>query len=161
LEGKILAFLTNKWAIISIVILCWAAIASFAAGYYAYQYTDLSKKVTGTIATVNIGIDYGNSTRTWYNNTAFLIGMSLFDITRHIANVTHEVHPTLGIWIEAINDVKNAPDYSRYWVWWKWNGTSWEVGELGAGSYIIGNGEIILWYYTYYDATLGKEVPPQ
>jgi len=126
-------------------MLCWAILASFTAGYYYYQYNNLNARVQRTFITVNLGIDYGNNTRFWFNNTQALGGMSLFDITRHIMNVTYSANPTFGVSVESINGLKNS--FSRYWIWWKMGDTGWSMGEVGVDSYVVTNGEILLWYY--------------
>ena len=138
-------FLRNKWSLAALVMLCWAILGSFTTGYYCYQYNNLKTRIQGTFIIMNIGIDYGNNTRVWFNDTQALSGMSLFEITTHVMNVTYSANPTLGVSIESINGVENA--YPYWWMWWKRDGTDWLFGEVGADSYIVTDGETILWYY--------------
>jgi hypothetical protein len=71
-----LAFLKNKWALAAIGVLCWAIAASLVSGYYYYQYSDLVARLEKSKATINLGIDYGNGTRVWYNETKGLTYMT-------------------------------------------------------------------------------------
>jgi hypothetical protein len=138
-------FLRDKWSLTALVILCWALIASLTTGYYYYQYNNLNSRLQGAFITVNLGLDYGNNTRVWFNKTQALSGMSLFDITTHLTNATYSADTVFGASIESINGVENS--YPFWWMWWRWNSTGWLFGEVGIDNYIVSNGETILWYY--------------
>ncbi|KPV64586.1 MAG: hypothetical protein AOA65_0920 [Candidatus Bathyarchaeota archaeon BA1] len=70
-----MAFLRNKWAVVALAMLCWPIIASFSAGYYYYQYSDLLAKTCGTIIHVDIGINYGRDRQAaWFNRTEARMG---------------------------------------------------------------------------------------
>jgi hypothetical protein len=129
---------------------------SFLAGYYWLQYTDFTNRVGGVPISVNIGIDYGNSTganvntttsqaTVWSNDTKALTGMTLFKVTEDIANVTYATTAGYGVYIESINNVAAASFYG--WVWWLWNGTGWTLGPIGSGAYAVSEGETFMWYY--------------
>jgi hypothetical protein len=128
-------------------VLCWALLASLGAGFYYYQYKDLRSRIAGKLEYVDVGVDYGNSTQTWYNNTETLSGMTLFDVTKHITNMTYTIG-ALGTKITAINNVSGQGNYG--WTYWIWNSTSntWSIVFEGADEYIIVGGEIFMWYYT-------------
>ena len=154
----------NKWLIITIAVLCWALSTSFIAGYYWLQYTDFTNRVGGVPITINIGINYGNSTRTkgnvavqdttvWRNNTKVLTGMTLFKVTEGMANITSE-----ATYITSINNVAAAGYYG--WVWWLWNGTAWTLGPISSGSYAVSQGETFMWYFES-GQTWPPAMPPQ
>ena len=69
----------------------WALTASFLAGYYWLQHSDIRNRIGGAMIYVNVGIDYGNNTRTWHNDTKAITGATLFDVTKQVANVTYNV----------------------------------------------------------------------
>jgi len=141
-----LSLLQNKWLIVSLALTCWALLASFAAGYYYYRYIDLQNRIGGEIVYVDIGIDYGNLTRVWHNNTKALTGTTLFDVTKHVANVTYTVG-LYGTEILSINNVQKNDTFG--WTYWRWNSTAsaWEIVWLGVDQYIIVGGETFMWYY--------------
>lgn len=146
-----MSLLSNRWSLAALVVLCWALIASSVAGYYYMMYSQLEEsykkvvsRVEGTLITVNLGIDYGNGTRVWFNGTDILIGMTLFDVTKKLTNLSYSV-TAQGVFVNSINGVENA--YPYYWMWWSWNGSEWSLGEVGADSYTLKDGDILLWYY--------------
>jgi hypothetical protein len=150
------SILKNKWLIITVAVLCWALSTSLIAGYYWLQYTDFTTRVGSVPITINMGINYGNSTRApenaavqdttvWSNNTKALTGMTLFKVTEDIANVTYDTSNGYGVYINSINNVAAADSYG--WVWWLWNGTGWTLGPISAGAYAVSQGETFMWYY--------------
>ena len=127
---------------------CWALAASFMAGYYWLQYTDVINRVGGTAINVNIGIKTGNNSETlWHNNTKALIGMTLFRITKNLVNVTYNSASGFGVYITAIDNV--ASNSTHGWVWWKWDSSthSWTFVSISSDAYAVADGEILLWYY--------------
>ena len=151
LEVREVSILKNKWLIIAIITLCWALLASLMAGYYWLQYDDFANRVGGVPIQVNIGIDYGNANgtlhgmRTWYNDTSGLIGMTLFKVTRSIANVTHDTSAGYGVYVNSINNVTASGFYG--WVWWKWDGQNWAFVGISSDAYALADGETFMWYY--------------
>jgi hypothetical protein len=148
--------LKNKWLIATVIVLCWALSTTFTAGYYWLQYTDFKNRVGGDPITVNIGIDYGNSSNAnektsvshtiiWSNNTKALTGMSLFKVTESMANVTYDNSAEYGVYIESINNVTATGDYG--WVWWLWNGQGWTLGPISSSAYAVSQGQTFMWYY--------------
>jgi hypothetical protein len=136
--------------------LCWAISTSFIASYYWLQYTDFVNRVGGVPVSVDIGVNYGNSTSAkenattslttvWSNSTKALTGMTLFKVTENIANVTHATTPGYGVYIKSIGNVTEAGLYG--WVWWLWNDQQWTLGPISSGAYAVSDGQIFMWYY--------------
>jgi len=138
-----LSFLKNRWAILAMLLACWALFASLLAAYYWLQYSDFVSRVGGVLIYVNVGIDYGNSTRIFYNDTKALTGETLFDVTRRVATVEFQAGP----YVTSINNVKQAGDYG--WTYWVWNTTSsgWSIVWENADAYLVTNRETFLWCY--------------
>ena len=136
----------NRWLTISLLLACWALVASFAAGYYWIQYTDVVNRIGGVLIYVNVGIDYGNDTRTFHNDTKALTGNTLFDLTRQVSNVTYQVG-AYGTEVISINGVSKKDSFG--WTYWIWNSTSqsWSIVWENADAYRITNGETFMWYY--------------
>ena len=143
---KKLSILKNRWVIVSLVLACWALGASLTAGYYFLQYNDVVLRTGGVLVYVNIGVDYGNGTRTYYNDTKALTGETVFDVTKQVANVEYQVG-SLGTYVTEINGVKSQGNFG--WTFWPWNSTSqtWSFAHVGADAYSIANGETFMWYY--------------
>lgn len=141
-----MAFLRNKWTLFSMMLACWALIASFLAAYYWIQYTDLRDRIGGVLINVNIGMDYGNSSRTWQNQTKALSGQTLFDVTKQVANVTYQTG-VYGTEILSINGVSKQGAFG--WTYWTWNSTenSWSIVWENADKHLVANGETFMWYY--------------
>lgn len=124
----------------------WALIASLFAGSYWLQYTDLLNRTSGMLISVDIGIDYGNSTRTYYNDTRALTGETLFDVTKRASNITYQVG-LFGTEVISINNVSKQGSFG--WTYWVWNATaqSWSIVWENADKYAVVNEETFMWYY--------------
>jgi hypothetical protein len=153
-----LEFLRNKWALATLVMLCWAIIASSALGYYYYQYEDLVARIGGVPVPVNLGIDYANGTRQWFNGTK---GAALYDTmlqARWDVEVTS--FGVMGLYVNSINGVEESAEEFEYWGWWTWTDYGWSHGGSACNKYIVTAGEIIMWYYSHADPTTWELTPP-
>lgn len=124
----------------------WALAASFTAGYYWLRYTDIENRIGGALICVNIGVDYGNGTRTMYNDTKTVTGATLFDVTKQLANVTYHVG-IMGTEVLSINGVSKSGSFG--WTYWSWNATSrsWSIVWENADQYKVASEETFMWYY--------------
>ncbi len=153
-----MAHVRNKWAIAALCILCWAIAASLVACYYYYQYSGLVGRLEESSAVVSLGIDYGNGTRVWYNGTR---GLTLYDAMMEAGwDVDAESYGTMGLYVKAINGVKESAEQSRYWGWWIWTSLGWAHGGSACDKYILSNDETILWYYSEVDPETYEMAPP-
>lgn len=142
-----MAFLKSKWVVATLVILCWALAASFAAGYYYYQYSDLLVKARGKIIRVNLAVNYGDGRPTvWFNKTEAKTGATLLDVTMLVVNVNYTTYPGMGALVNSIDDVANS--HPRYWMWWMWTTWGgWVEGPVACDRYVVGDNETLFWYY--------------
>ena len=155
-----MAFLKNRWKVAALFIICWALIASLLAGYYWLQYNDIQSRIGGILIYVNVGVDYGNKTRVFYNNTKALTGETLFGVTKRVVDVGYQAS-SFGIYVTSINS-KNASGPSG-WTYWIWNNTArppWSAVMEGADAYKVTNEETFLWYYEAWDPVYGFTPPP-
>ncbi len=141
--------LKNKWAIASLVLIVWALVATLAAGYFWLQYNDTNDKLqqtNGILIRVNVGIDYGNGSRTFYNDTNAVTGAKLLDVTRQVSDVTLGAS-SFGAYVTGINGKMAEGDFG--WTFWAWNatGNSWDFALVGADQFAVMNGQTYLWYY--------------
>lgn len=143
-------FQMNKWILLALVVLCWALAASLTAGYYYYQYNDLSSKVKETIITANLGINYGNGSAIhWLNETKINAGSTLLDLTKLAASVNY-TESLSGASVNAIDTIPNSD--GKYWLWWSHSSYGWTFGQVASDKYVIGQNETVVWYREAYTA---------
>jgi hypothetical protein len=138
--------LMNKWVLVALVVLCWALAASFMAGYYSFEYSNLSSKVKGTIITANLGINYGNGSAVhWLNETKISAGSTLLDLTKLVASVDYTGSPS-GAFVNAIDGVRSSD--GKYWSWWSYSSYGWASGGVACDRYVVGENETVAWEYS-------------
>lgn len=153
-----MSFLKNRWALATLVMLCWAVAASSALGYYYYQYRDLTNRIESAQTTINLGIDYANGTRVWYNGTR---GVTLYDAMMEAGwEVKSKSYGVMGLYVTSINGVEESAEQSRYWSWWTWTEYGWAHGGSACDKYVVSDGETIIWYYSYCDPQTWELSPP-
>jgi hypothetical protein len=131
---------------ISLLLICWALLASFSAGYYWVQYDDLNGRIGGVLIYVNIGLDYGNGTRTYHNDTKTLTGETLFDVTKQVCNITYET----GVYGTQVTSIDNVTAQGSFaWTYWMWESrnSTWSIVWESADSRKVSGAETYLWYY--------------
>ena len=139
--------MNRKWMAISLLLLSWALAASMVSGYYWLQYTDTANRISGVLITVNIAVDYGNSTRQWYNGTKALTGMTFFAVSRNVLNITYQTSTGYGAYVQSINRLEAEGTFG--WIWWRWNtqAGNWTLGETSADMIYVAPDETFIWYY--------------
>lgn len=153
-----MAFLKNKWVLATLVVLCWAITASLALGYYYYQYTDLVGRIGGSPVPVNLGIDYANGTRQWFNGTK---GATLHKCMIQAGwDVEVTSFGVMGLYVNSINGVEESTEESKSWGWWTWTDYGWAHGGSACDKYIVSTDETIIWYYSYVNPTTWEMTPP-
>jgi len=141
-----MALITNKWILLSMFLACWSLTATFLAGFYWLKYTDIVDRITGALIYVNVGIDYGNGTREWHNDTKAFSGVTLFDVTKQVANVTYQVG-LYGTEVVGINNVSKQGSFG--WTYWASNSTSraWSIVWENVDAHRVAANETFMWYY--------------
>lgn len=145
------------YRLLLVVFLAWSICSTTLTVYYYTEYLRLLSLVkrfpVNTIA-VNIGIDYGNGTVVWFNNTLLPLKSSVFSALLSIANVKYRFG-TYGVYIVSINDVKEKIISNREgfsWVWYLYNSTTGKLilGPVAADKYYLNEGDIIVWKYIHW-----------
>lgn len=149
-----MSLLNNKWAIISLLLLVCTIIASLFAGLFYMQlaaanqqYDNLMTDIGNYLINVNVGVDYGNGTRVWSNDTRTVIDDSLLNVTKKIADVGVQEY-SFGTLVTRIND--KSSDGSYGWTYWVWNSTSsaYDFSLDSVTDLKVSNNQIYMWYYT-------------
>ncbi len=152
---------SSVWTAVALVFLVWAVGAT--VGLAQFYQTSQNQAVTinnlqsvvnelqGVVGNISIrttiGVDYGNGTITWYNNTYAPIGSTLLNQTMRLASVTYDVYP-FGIWVNGINGVRENASAGQYWMIYSWSSGNWIELTVGAADYTLSNGEIVKWALT-------------
>lgn len=141
--------------LLAALLLVWAVASTSIGSFYYMEYTkyqrlsqNLKQKLGDVSISVNIAIDYGNGTRTWFNETTLPIGATVFNATVKVADP--EPHPQYGeSFIVAINGVRMNESENLYWIWWIWDETQnqWTPGPVANNEYVLSDGQNVIWYY--------------
>jgi len=121
---------------------------------------ELTLSVRETVAlSVSIGIDYGNETLIWHNETKMSAGSNLFELTRKIATVNYTYYAFIEpghVLINSINDKASYTDpsytWGYSWIWYYWDDAQkkWIPGPVGCDAWLLKNGGIYKWNYEYW-----------
>lgn len=139
-------FLKNKWALVTLVILCWGVAATFSAGYHYYRYLDLSQRLEAVPVHVTVSIDYGNEMTITFGDVYLFRNATALDALRAVANATTKPYTGFGLLVEGVNGVFNEPWPGKSWQYWL-NG---EYGLEAADRRMLINGDKVDWNYTTY-----------
>ena len=97
-------------------------------------------------------IDFGNGSYRW-EDTILAGEASAYNATQQAClelgfDLDHST-TEYGIFLNGINGIANAVDWSESWSLFVWNETSlkWETSAVGAGQYMLGMYEKIAWLY--------------
>lgn len=103
----------------------------------------LQSELNSLTILVNLKLDYGNGTISWYNNTRVPVGTTLFNATDRIADVEYTVFE-IGVFVDSINGVGDKP--GRWWLWYYYD-NEWKYGPVGSNQWILHDGDIVSWIY--------------
>jgi hypothetical protein len=135
-------------------------LTSYGFLYYSQQVSTLQSdndyvrsRLSSVSDTVNVAVDFGNGTRTWYNDTYVPVGSSVFNAT-YISTggrVTTQVY-SLGnvseVFVTGILGLSGSA--SSYWLWYYFDNAThqWAEADVGADSFLAVQGGTYLWNYT-------------
>jgi hypothetical protein len=111
------------------------------------NYETVLRDIEALTILVDIKLDYGNNTITWFNDTRLPLGSSLLNATKIIAEV--DITETdFGVFIESINGVGGGND--KFWIWnyYDSNSGEWTYGPVGADQWILHEKDKVSWSYT-------------
>ncbi len=95
---------------------------------------------------LDLGLNYGNSTNSQWRSMRVPVCTSLYNAMQLSGwRMNTKSYGSLGVFIVGINGVEQSG--GAYWQWYSWKSNHWTLGLMGASSYMIQNGDRILWYY--------------
>jgi hypothetical protein len=125
------------------------------------QYLSL-KPASDLLFRADILVDFGNGTRTWYNNTQVQPGWNMYTetvvLSRGALQATwypqYQEHLVTGI-----DGVSNSQ--TNVWFLWTYNETaSWQSAQVGADQLPVYNGSVFAWTYCGESASYAPECTP-
>lgn len=139
-----------------VALLVWAVVSTgFAVRFYFESTLCQSGQKEGLIS-VSIGIDYGNGTISWHNDTVIPKGSNLLSATVLVAKVEYKTS-SFGAYVTSINGlaekiVSKNEGYS--WMWYIYDREKGELvlGKVAADKYQLRDGDIVVWKYKHWKA---------
>jgi len=139
-----------------VVLLGWAVLASsFAASLYM-ENLSLKKRVSAIESEtifVDIGVDYGNGTVTWFNNTILPKGSTALSALVSIARVEYRIGD-YGAYVLSVNGIwerKISNNEGFSWMWYYYDPEEGlKMGPVAADKYVLSDGDIIVWRYEHW-----------
>jgi len=137
--------------LLAIGLLCMTIITGSYSVFLRSQYIALKdenqkilKELHELTSTVDIMIDYGNGTKTWFNDTRIIPGESLLNVTKDITDLEYTMSE-FGAFVSSINGIEGAKD--NFWIW-NYYEDGWKMGLTGADQKYLHEGDIVSWKYT-------------
>jgi len=147
----------KRLSVLLLVLLIWAIVATSVASYLYLENSYLRREVGslgGKVILVNVGIDYGNGTLVWFNNTPLPRGSTALTALVSVAQVEYKLSP-MGAYVTSVNSVQEkivsqSEGYS--WMWYRFDEAkrALVVGEVAADRYKLASGETIVWRYEHW-----------
>ncbi len=95
---------------------------------------------------LDLGLNYGNSTTSHWGAMRVPVCATLYSAMQLSGwRMNTKSYGSLGVFIIGINGVEQSG--GAYWQWYSWKSNHWALGPVGASSYMIQSGDMILWYY--------------
>lgn len=143
-----------------LLLLAWAVAATSAASFLYIENGSLRReleareKLLGNLILVNVGIDYGNGTVTWYNNTPLPRGATPLSALVAVATVEYKVSG-MGAYITSVNGVEEkilSKNEGYSWLWYILDREKGQLvlGPVAADRYKLASGDVVLWRYEHW-----------
>jgi len=119
----------------------------------AGSFPEIDAFTTRGNLSVSVLIDFGNTEYYWShfnltteNNSAFNATQKACDKLEFDFNYSSS---DFGVFVNGIDGVLNAHDWSESWLLYYWNDTldAWSLSPVGVGQYLMDDGTSIAWLY--------------
>ncbi len=143
----------RKTKIVIALLLIWSLTASFLAIQFYTAYNQLRESHYEKIITVTMGINYGNGTLVWYNDTEVISGCNVYLLLLLLADSVNASVGAFGVYVSGINNV-NEYD-SVFWLYavYKRNVSvfarvdDWIYPAVSCDDLTLVDGDIIVWVF--------------
>jgi len=148
-------------ALLLLILLAWAVAATSAASLLYIENESLRRELEareellGNLVLVNVGIDYGNGTVTWYNNTPLPRGGATpLSALVAVATVEYKVSG-MGAYVTSVNGVEEkilSKNEGYSWLWYILDREKGQLvlGPVAADRYKLASGDVVLWRYEHW-----------
>lgn len=135
-------------------------LTSYGILYFSQQASTLQsenhylRSRLGSVSdTVNLGIDFGNGTRLWFNDTYVPVGSSVFNATSIATGgrLTSQVYTFDNVSETFVTGILGlSGTSSSYWLWYYLDSSShqWAEAAVGSDLFLAVQGGTYLWNYT-------------
>lgn len=138
-----------------------SAAADLASLWSSYQILSNRDGQRGVVYGVHMLVDYGNGTRTWYNDTAaqpgwngYVVSLVLLD-----GNLQATWYPQYGEHlVTGVNGVNQTSNQS--WFVWEYANGRWSPSVTGSDQMNIVNGTVLAWTLCGYDSSYTPKCSP-
>jgi len=132
---------------VSVMTLIFPIFSMIALVFYTSAIEMPMVFANSEMITISVLIDYGNGSVKWCDRLVLPQTSTIFNATLVVATVDYTDYGSLGIFLDAIDNVWSNSSF--YWSSWFWNFTEckWMMVEVPFNSYSLHHGEIIAWHY--------------
>lgn len=136
-------------------------LSSSLAGYYFFQFSIINEAYSSTLQSldglsydINLIINYGNGSKSFFNATIIPIGFDMYNAT--LMATEGNVDATYFPEFEAhfVNSIMGVGgDEGFGWSAWAFDDifSEWNALDIGADSFILKDGQSVAWYYQSFD----------
>jgi len=143
----------KKQTVIYTILLIWALSSTFLAINFYIEYTNMQGIQRGEIINVNIGINYGNGTLVWYNDTQVFSGFTAYLALLYVADNVNSSTGAFGAYVYGINNVTEYDSVS--WLYAVYNRDvdafvkvgKWVYPSVSSNDFILVDGDVIVWVF--------------
>jgi len=154
----------NARKLVTIFLVFWALAATFTAAYFYVIIISMRPLTSSEVIYVDIGINYGNGTLVWINNTKVLKGSSVFQTLLLVADEVNVTTGTSGIYVRGINGVNEYDSvawlyaiYGREVPTWQ-KVDNWRYPSVSPDKLALENNDIIVWVFLNWEK-YGSNLP--
>ena len=118
--------------------------------YVGHQTSILQERVRELEWTlVEVGVTIDNGTVVTTHTVHLTKGATALEALRRVAVVETTYYTGLGEFIDSIDGIRNDPEAGMYWMWYIWyeNEMTWKYAPVGAGKYVLKDGDNIKFRY--------------
>lgn len=150
--------------IVTIILVFWALAATFTAAYFYSIILSMRPLTSSEVIYVDIGINYGNGTLVWINDTKVLNGSSVFQALLLVADEVNVTSGAYGIYVHGINGVNEYDSvawlyaiYGREVPTWQ-KVDNWRYPSVSSDKLTLKNNDVIVWVFLNWEK-YGSNLP--
>ena len=150
----------GTWRLLAVVSVAGLVMASYGTAYFYEQSASIQSdndylrvRLSTVSYKVNVGVDFGNGSRVWFNGTYVPVGSSVFNATfistgGRMTSQVYRFGNVSSVFVMGILGVSGSS--TAFWLWYHFDNSSrgWVEAPVGANSYLATEGGTYLWNFT-------------